>query len=436
MTTNRIITFHILLAIQFLLVAAGIFLNIKVGLFSMVFTVLCTATCIVQLSNDNRTDWKIGQNTMTYMFVAWFAYYILEILNPNNVMEAWNINIMPYAFIPLICAFVIPLVIRTKKDSELLLFIWSVFVLIFTLKGYWQKSHGFSSKDLYFLYTLGGWRTHIIWSGIRYFSCFSDAANFGVHAAMSSVVFAISAFFVEAKWKRLYFLFIAFCGLYCMGISGTRAAMGVIMGGMFMITIIAKNWKAIIGGVFISISVFCFFYFTSIGSGNQYIHKMRSSFHPSKDASYQLRVENRMRMKELMVRKPFGYGIGLSKAGNFQSKEQMPYPPDSWLISVWVETGIVGLIIYLSIHGILFAWCSWILMFKVRDKSLRGLIAAWLCMDAGFFIATYVNDIMQYPNQLPVYIGFALCFAAPHIDKRIREEKELSIPNKETDKQE
>lgn len=434
--TNRIITFHILLAIQFLLVAAGIFLNIKVGLFSMVFTVLCTATCIVQLSNDNRTDWKIGQNTMTYMFVAWFAYYILEILNPNNVMEAWNINIMPYAFIPLICAFVIPLVIRTKKDIELLLFIWSVFVLIFTLKGYWQKSHGFSSKDLYFLYTLGGWRTHIIWSGIRYFSCFSDAANFGVHAAMSSVVFAISAFFVEAKWKRLYFLFIAFCGLYCMGISGTRAAMGVIMGGMFMITIIAKNWKAIIGGVFISISVFCFFYFTSIGSGNQYIHKMRSSFHPSKDASYQLRVENRMRMKELMVRKPFGYGIGLSKAGNFQSKEQMPYPPDSWLISVWVETGIVGLIIYLSIHGILFAWCSWILMFKVRDKSLRGLIAAWLCMDAGFFIATYVNDIMQYPNQLPVYIGFALCFAAPHIDRRIREEKELSIPNKETDKQE
>ena len=34
--------------------------------------------------------------------------------------------------------------------------------------------------------------------------------------------------------------------------------------------------------------------------------------------------------------------------------------PDSWLISVWVETGIVGLILYLSIHSILFAWCSWI----------------------------------------------------------------------------
>ena len=82
-------------------------------------------------------------------------------------------------------------------------------------------------------------------------------------------------------------------------------------------------------------------------------------------------------------------------------------------------------------------------MFKVRNKGLRGLIAAWLCMDAGFFIATYVNDIMQYPNQLPVYIGFALCFAAPHIDKRIsekkrrkRRKKERQLSNNEINEQE
>ena len=298
-----------------------------------------------------------------------------------------------------------------------------MFVIIFTLKGYWQKNHGFSTKDLYFLHVLGGARTHIIWSGIRYFSCFSDAANYGVHASMAAVTFSIASFFATSRWMRIYFLFIAVCGIYGMGISGTRSAMGVLMGGMLMITIIAKNWKALLGGIFISISVFVFFYYTNIGSGNQYIHKMRSSFHPTEDASYLVRIENRQRMKELMARKPIGYGIGLSKAGNFNSKEQMPYPPDSWLIAVWVETGIIGLILYLAIHGVLFAWCSWILMFKVRNKNLRGLVAAWLCMNAGFFIAAYVNDVMQYPNQLTVYTGFALCFAAPYIDRRISEEK-------------
>lgn len=434
MTNNKIITFHVLFAIQFALVAAGMVANVKVGLSSMLFILLCSIISLVQLNNDEQdTDWKSGQNIMTYMFVVWLLYYFLEVLNPNNVMAAWNINITPYALIPLICAFIVPMVIRSKKDIELLLIIWSVFVLIFTIKGYWQKNYGFNSKELYFLYVLGGWRTHIIWSGIRYFSCFSDAANYGVHAAMSAVVFGISAFFVKSMKMRIYFLFIALCGLYGMGISGTRAAMGVVVGGILMVTIIAKNWKALLTGIFVSLSIFCFFYFTNIGNSNQYIFKMRSSFHPSKDASYIVRVENRAKMKELMVKKPIGYGIGLSKAGNFQSKEQMPYPPDSWLISIWVETGIVGLILYLSIHDILFAWCSWLLMFKVRNKNLRGLVAAWLCMNAGFFIASYVNDVMQYPNQLPIYIGFALCFAAPHIDKRINEENKEIISTKETD---
>lgn len=435
MMNNKITTFHALLAAQFALIAASIFVNIKTGLFSMIIVLIFTIICLIQLVNDERTNWKPGQNVMTYLFTAWLSFYLLEILNPNNVIAAWNINLTPYVLIPLICAFVIPVVIRTQKDIELLLMIWSFFVIIYTIKGYWQKNHGFSTKDLYFLYALGGARTHIIWSGIRYFSCFSDAANYGVHAAMSAVIFSISAFFVNSKWKRIYFILIAAAALYGMGISGTRAAMGVIMGGMLMITIIAKNVKALLAGIFISIGVFCFFSFTNIGNGNQYIYKMRSSFHPTEDASYIVRLENRQRMKELMADKPIGYGIGLSKPGNFESKEQMPYPPDSWLVSVWVETGIIGLVLYLGIHGILFAWCSWILMFKVDNKKIRGLVAAWLCMNAGFFIAAYVNDVMQYPNPLPIYIGFALCFAAPHIDKRISEEKEL-MSNQEIDKQE
>ena len=225
--TNRVTTFHLLLAVQFMLIAASMFVNIKIGLFSTALILLFSTICLIQLSNDENTNWKPGQNIMTYFFIVWLLYYILEILNPNNVMEAWNINLTPYALTPLICAFVVPVMMRTKKDIELLLIIWSVFVLIFTLKGYWQKNHGFSAKDLYFLHALGGARTHIIWSGIRYFSCFSDAANYGVHAAMSAVTFAVAAFFVDSKWKRIYFLLIAFCGIYGMGISGTRAAMGL-----------------------------------------------------------------------------------------------------------------------------------------------------------------------------------------------------------------
>ena len=114
MTNNKIVTFHILFALQFVLVAAGMLVNIKVGLFSMIIILLFTTICLIQLNNDEQTNWKAGQNIMTYMFTIWLCFYLLEILNPNNVLAAWNIYLTPYAPIPLICAFVVPLVVRTK----------------------------------------------------------------------------------------------------------------------------------------------------------------------------------------------------------------------------------------------------------------------------------------------------------------------------------
>ena len=71
---NRIVTFHILLAAQFALVAANIIMNIKIGLFSMILILLLTTTCLIQLNNDEQTNWKPGRNIMTYLFVAWFLY--------------------------------------------------------------------------------------------------------------------------------------------------------------------------------------------------------------------------------------------------------------------------------------------------------------------------------------------------------------------------
>jgi hypothetical protein len=272
---------------------------------------------------------------------------------------------------------------------------------------------------MYFLYTLGGWRTHIIWSGIRYFSFFSDAANYGVHAALGATALAISAVHASSKKLRIIFIVASLCGFYSMAISGTRAAMVIPLVALMGYVVLSKNVKGIIGGSVFFIAIFSFFYFTNIGNGNQYIRKMRSAFHPDHDASYQLRVENRNKMKELMAVHPIGYGIGLSKGERYSPRDLMPYPPDSWLVSVWVETGLIGLVLYLIVHGVLFAWCAWTILFKIMNKRLRGLLSAWICIAAGFFVSAYANDVMQYPNSIPIYTAFALCIAGPYIDKNI-----------------
>lgn len=422
--------FYTLFVLQFLLVAAGMILDLPLGVATLVCT-LAVVTLIISHTMFKRINWQESRNGMVLLYLIWGAYCILEIANPNNVQAAWNISITHYFIYPIVCAIFVPLAIRNMKGIQWLLIIWSIFILMAAAKGYWQKTHGFNERELYFLYVLGGAKTHIIWSGIRYFSFFSDAANFGVHMSLGISVFGISIFYIKNKWLKVYFAFVVIAAIYGMGISGTRAAIAVPVGAIGTYIILSRNLKASIIGAITLVLLFIFFAFTSIGDGNQYIRKMRSAFRPGNDASYLLRVENRRKMKELMTYKPFGYGIGLSKGERFYPKERMPYPPDSWLVSVWVETGIVGLILYLAIHGTLFAWCAWILMFKIMNKRLRGLLIAWLGTAAGFYLAAYANDVMQYPNSIPIYTAFALCFAGPYIDKRMQQSKETELKNEQ-----
>lgn len=45
----------------------------------------------------------------------------------------------PTFFYPSVCAFLVPIAIRNYKGVEILLIIWSLFVLMASFKGYWQK---------------------------------------------------------------------------------------------------------------------------------------------------------------------------------------------------------------------------------------------------------------------------------------------------------
>lgn len=422
--------YYTLFGLQFVLIALTMLADLPIG----ILTISLTASILVLfagLLTYERVDWKDSKNGMLILYLVWGVFCLLQLANPNHVQSAWNISITHYVVYPIVCAVLLPIAIRSIKGVEWLLIIWSIFILLGAAKGYWQKNHGFTPQELHFLFDLGGAKTHIIWSGIRYFSFFTDAANFGVHMAMGIATFGISIFYVTRRWMKIYFGIVVLAAIYGLGISGTRSAVAVPVGALMMFCILSRSKKAAITGGITLVFFFCFFMFTNIGDSNRYIHKMRSAFSPSKDASYQVRVQNRESMKEFMRHKPIGYGLGLSKGDRFHPKELMPYPPDSWLVSVWVENGIIGLILYLAIHGVLFAWCSWILMFKLRSKQLRGLLAAWLCMAAGFFLSAYGNDVMQYPNSYVVYTAFALCFAGPGIERYMKEDNE----HKEREKQ-
>lgn len=144
-----------LFASQLILMLMGMFISVKMGLATLPIVTVLGVIALGRCSSRS-TDWKRGRNLMAGLILIWGLYCLFEIGNSNHVQEAWNIAIPQYFFYPLLCAFLVPLTIRNYKGIEALLLIWSVFVLIATLKGYWQKiTASTNGNSIFFMYWEG-----------------------------------------------------------------------------------------------------------------------------------------------------------------------------------------------------------------------------------------------------------------------------------------
>jgi hypothetical protein len=275
----------------------------------------------------------------------------------------------------------------------------------------------------------GGRATHIIYSGIRYFSFFTDAANFGTGIAFSGVVFAIIAFFINSKKLRVFYFFTALACFYGMLLSGTRGSIAVPFVGLSLFIILSKNLKFAVPTAAFVIVAIVFLKFTYIGHSNQYVRRMRSVFN-TEDASFVLRLENQAKLKVYMVDKPFGAGVGMSR-GKVYTYRPNPFlsqiATDSWYVLIWVETGIVGLLLHIAILLIVLGYGCYLVLFRLKDRELRGIIAAFSCGIAGLYVASYSLEIIgQFPTGIIMYTLMTFIFLSPMYEKEIEERKQLT----------
>ncbi|MDD2498318.1 MAG: O-antigen ligase family protein [Desulfitobacteriaceae bacterium] len=291
-------------------------------------------------------------------------------------------------------------------------------------KAFIQKYIGFDAAEHYWLYVMGGSSTHIIYTGVRYFSFFSDAASFGCGMGMSMVVFSLVAFQTPSKSLRFYFIAVALLAGYGMMISGTRAAIAIPFVGYTLFALLSKKWKIVIPGMVLIAFVFVFFKFTYIGHGNTEIRRMRSAFHVTKDASFKVRQNNQAEMHVFMKDHPFGIGIGKAKRsepGDYMYK----LPTDTSMVHLWVETGVVGLVLFLSIFLVTFVKGVYDIWFKIQDPQLRGVIVALLAGVAGMLVCSYGNEtLLQFPNGPIIYVCMAFIFMSRRFDQAISNGKE------------
>lgn len=375
-----------------------------------------------------KLHWEYLRNGLTVVVSIWFLFCILNILNPLAPIQAWIIGIrrtaLYFFFLPIFTF----LLFNRYKDLKLIIQIWSVFVLLAVSKALMQKYIGFDVGEQRFLYAEGKATTHIIYSGIRYFSFFTDAANFGCGMAFALVFFSILSLFAKTKFSKAYYIIVSILAGYGMLISGTRVAIVIPFAGFALFSILARNVKIITGGAILLAGLFIFLNFSNIGQGNTYIRRMRTVLHPEQDASFLLRVKNQQIMRTYMADKPFGVGIGTAKAAEFSRSEISKIPTDSWLVMVWVETGIIGAILYIGIILYILIKSSYIVMFKVKDRELQAILGAFLAAIFGIFVASYANEVVaQFPNGPIIYMAMAFIFMYEQFDRQIKEQNQANV---------
>ncbi|MFA5650346.1 MAG: O-antigen ligase family protein [Proteiniphilum sp.] len=372
-------------------------------------------------SRDGTVDWSNGRNSLTLLTGIWLVYCILLIFNPETTAENWFAGVRGLAVYFFLFPLLTVVLFNRYKYLKLFLITGSMLTLLAVGKALMQKFIGFDAAEWRWLHE-GGSSTHIIYTGIRYFSFFTDAASFGCSMGFSMVVFSITAFFVRSKPLRLYFILVALLAGYGMMISGTRAAMVIPFVGYTFFIMLIKQWKVIIPGIVVILCIFVFFKYTYIGHGNNEIRRMRSAFQATEDASYKVRQFNQAEMRIFMKEHPFGIGIGKAKRAE-PGDYMFGLPTDTSLVAVWVETGVVGLILFLLIFVVTFVKGAYDVWFKIENKRLRGVLSALLAGLAGMLACSYGNEMLQqFPNGPIVYICTAFIFMGRTLDKELSNE--------------
>ncbi|MGN1210494.1 MAG: O-antigen ligase family protein [Candidatus Cryptobacteroides sp.] len=356
----------------------------------------------------------------------WLLYCLVEIFNPNmRSIGVWLSAVRSMALYFFMVSIIVELSVTDFRKMMTILKIWSVFVLVAFVKVLYQKYIGWTPGDRFFLNVMDGKRTHLIYYGTRYFSIFSDAANFGGSMGMAIVVFAIAGMHARKLEESIYFFAVAGCACIGMFLSGTRSALPVPVAGIMAYLVLIKDYKKMIPISIVCAVVVGLLAFTQIGQSNTYIRRARTIFHKDEDQSYLIRKQNQEALRGHMKELPFGNGLGMSAGRAQRNGDFSPltyYPTDSWLVQLWVETGIVGLLIYLAVMGYIFARAAYIIFFKLKNKRLAGICAGLLSGVAGLFVMSTNNEVFtQFPNSILVYVSLTLVFISPQIEQRMTE---------------
>ena len=419
---NGMATFWVLIVVNFFLMWHQISLPIPTSVPNELLQILLLLLALI-----NTQDYNFNRcgNLMLISLIVWCSFCTLEVLNDTCGIgidiASWFTTARSIAYQLMYIFLVFSIYISNPKILTKYIFVWGGLALFAVLWVWKQKNIGFTDSENSWLMSRGR-STHVLQGGtlIRYFSIYSDAANFGIGIASTAVAFLIFGITSKIKKHKKFFLIVGLACAWAVFPSGTRTAIVCLMAGIIAYVFLSKSIKIAIPITLIAVLFGFLLVFTTIGNGNQQIRRMRSAFNKN-DASANARSINQAAMKKYLAEAPWGIGMAVgykNVPANNKFTFMATVPPDSEYVFIWIHTGIIGITTFLICTAIMILGACWIVLFRLRSPSLRGIGAGFCCAMISQQLGGYGNQVlMQFPNCLIFYGGLTIVYILPHLEE-------------------
>lgn len=401
----------------------NIHIPVPISLVDEAIELLLIAIAII----DTRTKIHFERtfNIMLFAISIWFGFCLVEIFNDTcglgiNI-NAWFTGARLMALHLVWILIVFSLYITSPRILIRYLKIWGCLSLFSAFWTWKMINFGLTDAENSFLYGVG-MNTHLLQAGtlIRYWSTFTDAANYGCNAASAALAFIIFGITSKIRKDKTFFILVSIAVIWGMFQSGTRTAMLCMVGGFGVFLILSKSFRIMVPSAIVGAILLGLLIFTNIGNGNQQIRRMRSAF-DKKDASANVRDINKAAITKYMKDAPWGIGIGMY-TDNIPTwnkfKLLSEIPPDSEYVFIWVRTGVIGVSIFALCMIIILAGGSYIVLFRLKNKSLIGIGGGLCAAFTSIQLGGYANQVIyQYPNGVTFFGGMAIVYLLPYIER-------------------
>ncbi|RCR69799.1 O-antigen ligase family protein [Larkinella punicea] len=412
--------FLVYVQLSFLVNALARFLPVSIP-FGMIIDGILGLTVLSLIVNNRRLSWKRLHHPAFYLVGIWFFYTVLEIFNPESPYRAaWFFHARSFSLHFFIVTCTILVVDLTRADILLILRTWLVWSFLAALWAFKQQYIGLTTNEMIWLNS-GAASTHILFGHLRSFSFYTDASQFGAEMAAVSLLCFIWSFEAETWPRKLGYLFLLLVYFWGYAVSGTRSALFVLIAGYGFYLFMKRDLVKIAIGICVAAPLLFVLKYTNAGSGNYQIQRMRTALNPLEDPSFLLRLKNQQKLANYLKDLPFGAGIGTSlDTGQRFSPNHWAaqISPDSWYVELWIETGRVGMILYITMLIALISigvYRVWHLKDPWLTSTMRGLVAVFV----GIAVMGYSNPVLgQFPTSSMLFINALLFTTCNRWDKR------------------